>query len=452
MSARRTNAPARLVLDTVQDNWLRNDITAKAGGIAPADFKNAFLAGHTFNNLDVAEDGNVVVPSRKLVDKAKIELARLGKSHTFYALDRREEGKVYLSTVINNDSGTEGIGETMAVLDAIAKGATDIKIADTDNMVYAIAIDLGFKPNEDGSGLVWTGDESVRESIVARYLGDGNESILSVGDQADVQADEAVFDSVVEEAVGAESQPEPGAIGAAQTDTIEDSLTSRARNVAAAVRQLSPEARANLGFTDAELEFRQDTEEVGRGSFNPSDLITDQQGNPANVINIFESADKSTFLHESGHMWLEMLKSDALNYKGSFDKDWNTVKDWWASNTAAVKAEAIRRAKKDGDTASANAISNMSDAAVRRFIKSGDLRASGTNRWLSISMHEQFARGVEDYFARGEAPSVALADIMIEFALWIRGVYRRLTNSSSTLGFRQKSKKLWTACWLATKR
>ena len=71
----------------------------------------------------------------------------------------------------------------MAVLDAIAKGATDIKIADTDNMVYAIAIDLGFKPNEDGSGLVWTGDESVRESIVARYLGDGNESILSVGDQ-----------------------------------------------------------------------------------------------------------------------------------------------------------------------------------------------------------------------------------------------------------------------------
>lgn len=436
-----TRLHARLVLDTIQDNWLRNDITAKAGGIKPADFKNAFLAGNTFNSLDVTENGNVVIPSG-LADKSKIELARLGKSHTFYALDRKEDGRVYLSTVINNDSGTEGIGEVMAVLDAVAKGATDIKIADTDNMVYAIAIDIGFKPNEDGSGLVWTGDENVRENIVARYLDDGNESILSVGDQADVQTHEALFDSVVDEAVGKESQPEPGAVGAAQTDTIEDSLTSRARNVAAAVRQLSPEARANLGFTDAELEFRQDTEEVGRGSFNPSDLITDQQGNPANVINIFESADKSTFLHESGHMWLEMLRSDASNYKGSFDKDWNTVKDWWASNTSTIKAEAVRRAKKDGDTASANAISSMSDAAVRRFIKSGDLRASGTNRWLSISMHEQFARGVEDYFARGEAPSVALADIMIEFALWIRGVYRRLTNSKLDVRFSPEVQKV----------
>ena len=38
------------------------------------------------------------------------------------------------------------------------------------------------------------------------------------------------------------------------------------------------------------------------------------------------SADRSTFLHESGHFWLEQLKSDAIEFGGKLDKDWTTVK------------------------------------------------------------------------------------------------------------------------------
>ena len=44
-------------------------------------------------------------------------------------------------------------------------------------------------------------------------------------------------------------------------------------------------------------------------------------------------------------------------------------------------------------------------------------------------MHENFARGVESYFATGTAPSLALADAFASFAAWIQSVYRRLTGT-----------------------
>lgn len=163
-----------------------------------------------------------------------------------------------------------------------------------------------------------------------------------------------------------------------------------------------------------------------RGGFTPADMITDQNGNPVNLIEIFEKGDVSTFLHESGHFWLEQLKDDAGRFGGGFQKDWDTVINWWADNADAIRAEALDRARRDGDKTAVKQISEMSDSMLVAFIRSGNLRGSGYQRYLSVAMHEQFARGTEDYFRKGEAPSVDLVDAFNHFAAWLTSIYRSI--------------------------
>ena len=168
-----------------------------------------------------------------------------------------------------------------------------------------------------------------------------------------------------------------------------------------------------------------------RGGFIPSDLMPDQDGRQVNLIQIFEKADASTFLHESGHFWLEQLKTDADRVGGQFQKDFDLVTKWWKGRSLEIRDEAIRRAKKRGDKVSVSVLQSMSDAQVKSYVSRGDLRGEEGRaaRWLSVAMHEQFARGVESYFATGNAPSLGLADLFAQFAAWIQSVYRRFTGT-----------------------
>jgi len=181
----------------------------------------------------------------------------------------------------------------------------------------------------------------------------------------------------------------------------------------------------------SELEQRVFNQETGkgdapRGSFTPSDLMPDENGAPINLIQIFEKGDPTTFLHESGHFWLEQLKDDAARFKDTFEKDWLTVRKWWGDNAPNIKEEAIVRARKAKDMASVAVLQGMTEGQVKSFIATGNLRGEGTERYLSVAMHEQFARGVENYFSTGHAPSIQLADAFIAFAQWIKSVYRRM--------------------------
>jgi hypothetical protein len=176
----------------------------------------------------------------------------------------------------------------------------------------------------------------------------------------------------------------------------------------------------------AEDQMFQGEAKAPRGSFAPSDLINDQDGNPVNLIQIFEGADPSTFLHESGHFWLEMLKADAQSVGGQFQKDWSIVNDWWGLRSLEIKDEAIRRAKKKKDKAALAVLEKMTDAQVKAYIRKGDLRgfSDPAARFLSVSMHEQFARGTEEYFRTARAPSIGLASLFNSFRVWIGSVYR----------------------------
>ena len=181
-----------------------------------------------------------------------------------------------------------------------------------------------------------------------------------------------------------------------------------------------------LDMAVAGVPLQQVKADIPRGQFTPSSQITDQNGNPMNLIQIFEAGDRTTFLHESGHFWLEQLKTDAARFGGQLNKDFEVVTNWWVDNSDSIRAEALDRARRSKDPAAVEAISKMSDAFVKAHIRSGDLEGAGVTRYLSVAMHEQWARGTENYFSSGEAPSVGMADMFAAFSAWITSIYKTM--------------------------
>lgn len=97
-------------------------------------------------------------------------------------------------------------------------------------------------------------------------------------------------------------------------------------------------------------------------------------------IELLKDANLSTFLHESGHLYLEILK--------------NLAKD-----SPAVQADLDILLKWMG-------------------IESVDQ--------IERKHHEQFAEGLETYFMEGKAPSVELRTVFARFRAWLMAIYSKL--------------------------
>lgn len=102
-------------------------------------------------------------------------------------------------------------------------------------------------------------------------------------------------------------------------------------------------------------------------------------------ISLFKGADLSTFLHESGHFFLEVYR------------------DLAAAEDAAPQ------------------IRSDLDSLLKWFgVESADQ--------IGVDQHEQFARGFEAYLGEGKAPTPELQSVFSQFKQWILGVYRSLRN------------------------
>ncbi len=99
------------------------------------------------------------------------------------------------------------------------------------------------------------------------------------------------------------------------------------------------------------------------------------------VINLFESADLSTFLHESGHFFLEAF-------------------------TALATSDGAPQAMLD----------DLS--VIHKFLEVEDGAA------LTRDQHETWARGFEAYLMEGKAPSLGLASAFARFKAWLTRIYR----------------------------
>lgn len=129
-------------------------------------------------------------------------------------------------------------------------------------------------------------------------------------------------------------------------------------------------------------------ESGGRGGMAAGKLRIRADGRA--TITLFAKADASTFLHETGHQWLEELMRDAAH----------------DAAPAALKADA---------------------ATVRTWLKAGDGEA------ITGRQHERFARAFERYLMEGRAPTSALADVFAKFRDWLTKIYQTVDNLRSPI-------------------
>lgn len=146
---------------------------------------------------------------------------------------------------------------------------------------------------------------------------------------------------------------------------------------------------SEVGRPVSNQDFRQDT----RGFFDPATLTT----------TLLKNADLSTFLHETGHFFLEM----------QFDVTVQLQKD----------AEIFgRNAMKPGE----RQVLDDTDAILSWF------GVASLDEWTALdfeekrSYHEKFARGFEAYLFEGNAPSIELQSLFQRFRAWLLQVYKDL--------------------------
>lgn len=152
--------------------------------------------------------------------------------------------------------------------------------------------------------------------------------------------------------------------------------------------------RGTFDPNDARILYQPDGSGFKRGSFERQ---TDPYGDIVNIIRLTKNADRSTFLHESGHFWLFQLIED------SYDP--------------AVRDDARVRLQADLQT------------TLDLFGLKIDVKASNPDAILSqitTDMHETWARMTESYFMEGKAPSKELRSLFAKFSGWLISIYRKL--------------------------
>lgn len=110
--------------------------------------------------------------------------------------------------------------------------------------------------------------------------------------------------------------------------------------------------------------------------------MTEIMSDGERIINIFKTADRSTFLHEMGHVFFDDIQKLASmdNAPKQLLDDWNALKEW----SGWVDGENVDNTK----------------------------------------AHEKFARCWESYLRSGEAPTKGLQRVFRQFSKWLTRIYR----------------------------
>jgi len=135
------------------------------------------------------------------------------------------------------------------------------------------------------------------------------------------------------------------------------------------------------GAIDAETVLTQESN--GAGSENRGRILIGRDGKQFQ-IELLENANLSTFLHESGHFFLEVL-GDLSRRESASER----VKSQYTS--------------------------------LLNWLEVSDGSA------IETAQHERFARGFEAYLMEGKAPTPELQSIFSRFRAWLLSIYRRIS-------------------------
>ena len=138
-----------------------------------------------------------------------------------------------------------------------------------------------------------------------------------------------------------------------------------------------------------------------------------------NIITLMENADKSTFLHESAHAWLD---ADTMLADSIADK-------FLAGQTLT-----------EGELSLLRNIGGFFRWGQREGVLDLNVRNNDTSIvnaikvWRSMSvqeqtgMHELFAQGFESYLIEGTAPNLEMRTLFQRFSQWLKDVYAHAVN------------------------
>lgn len=149
------------------------------------------------------------------------------------------------------------------------------------------------------------------------------------------------------------------------------------------------------------------------------------------TIRLFQAANLSTFLHESGHFFLEVMGNLASETNAPTDlaADYQQVRDWFGKNPDHIRSQAVDLALGNGapDTVVV-ALRTFTDeqvASVAQGFKNVSPDGSAES-YLKESMHEYFARGFEGYLLEGKAPQPSLRSAFARIKAWMVSIYRTI--------------------------
>ena len=261
---------------------------------------------------------------------------------------RQNQADAAAGTLRERAAGDDGQALIDAAVKALAEEAKATgRIPTSGDAMRLLGADYGFKPD---SGWKLTADQDAAGKLFLAAMRHRGLDLRLLGEEAAL---------AVAKELGSEWQT----LGQRIVDTVRRAVGMEPRR-------------------PATLESRQGGEL--RGSFEPE----------RNIVRLFEAENLSTFAHESGHAFAEMLRKDA------------------------ARADAPAQIKADWQT-------------VLEFTK-----AEGGK--LGKDQHERFARAWEAYLQEGKAPAAGLAGVFQRFAAWMAIVYKNLAGISRAAGFEVK--------------
>lgn len=153
-----------------------------------------------------------------------------------------------------------------------------------------------------------------------------------------------------------------------------------------------------------------------RGTYMPQN--TSDTNSMSGVMTLMQTRDKSTFLHESAHVWLD---ADTMLAKNIAEKV-KSGQEITDGEKAFLKnlGGFFRWGQSEGviDLGVTDDISTVADAVIRwSKMTTNDQRM----------MHELFAEGFEAYLMEGTAPNPEMRTVFGRFKKWLMDIYARAT-------------------------
>ena len=157
----------------------------------------------------------------------------------------------------------------------------------------------------------------------------------------------------------------------------------------------------------------------GQTIYNPN--------NGKRLVYLFENADESTFLHESGHIFLMDLEKLASEGDEESIEDLKTVNDWaeWHDGDAAKYkntpwAQEFEDREKEIREAQKNGVAKMPDGTTKTL-----------DQLLREWKQERFARAFEIYLYEGKSPSKGLRKVFDQFVNFLKQIYNVITSDGA---------------------